>query len=324
MVRRLLQAGHHCAVFDTRAEAVEELARAGAQPCHSLEALVAALTPPRAIWLMLPAAVVDRVLDQVAKLLQRDDTVIDGGNSNYRAALRHAHDLSVRGIHFVDVGTSGGLWGLEEGYCLMIGGEPEPVARLTPIFQVLAPAGVTPAAAGADPSTASQGFLHCGPAGAGHFVKMVHNGIEYSMMAGLAEGLNLLVHANRGQAGRAQDAETAPLDEPEAYAYDFNLPAITELWRRGSVIRSWLLDLTADALREDPELKQFAGRVSDSGEGRWTLKAAVDLSVPMPQLASALFGRFASQDEVLYANKLLSAMRREFGGHEEKPHSASK
>jgi 6-phosphogluconate dehydrogenase len=325
MVRRLLGAGHRCAVFDTRADAVKELAHAGAEPCDSLEALVRTLQPPRAVWLMLPAAIVGPVLEQLSKLLAVDDSIIDGGNSNYRAALRHARALSTRGIHFIDVGTSGGVWGLDEGYCLMIGGEPEPVARLSPIFQALAPSSETTAqAAGADLGTSSQGFLHCGSTGAGHFVKMVHNGIEYSMMAGLAEGLNLLAHANRGRAGRALDAETAPLEEPEAYAYDFNLPAITELWRRGSVVRSWLLDLTADALRADPELKQFAGRVSDSGEGRWTLKAAIDLSIPMPQLSSALFERFASQDEDLYANKLLSAMRREFGGHQEKTHPASK
>jgi len=325
MVRRLLHAGHTCAVFDTRADAMKELAQAGATPCDSLQALVQALAPPRALWLMLPAAVVDEVIGRLVQLLSPEDTVIDGGNSHYRAALRHARELTPRGIHFIDVGTSGGVWGLEEGYCLMIGGEPAPVKRLTPIFQALAPVSdATSQTPAVDLGTAAQGFLHCGPVGAGHFVKMVHNGIEYSMMASLAEGLNLLSHANRGRAQRTADAETAPLAEPEAYAYDFDLPAITELWRRGSVIRSWLLDLTADALRADPELDQFAGRVADSGEGRWTLQAAIDLSIPMPQLSSALFDRFASQDEQLYANKLLSAMRREFGGHEEKAAPASK
>jgi 6-phosphogluconate dehydrogenase len=323
MARRLLRAGHACVVFDARRKAVEELAQAGAEACDSLQALVRALIPPRTVWLMLPAVAVDAVIDELMSLLAGDDSIVDGGNSHYRDALRHARDLSARGIHFIDVGTSGGVWGLQEGYCLMIGGERAPVAKLTPIFQALAPADAAATkSTAAQTGTASQGFLHCGPVGAGHFVKMVHNGIEYSMMAGLAEGLNLLVHANRGRAMRASDAETAPLTEPEAYAYDLDLPAITELWRHGSVVRSWLLDLTAGALRSDPDLERFTGRVSDSGEGRWTLQAAIDLGIPMPQLAAALFERFASQNEQDFANKVLSAMRLEFGGHEEKTASA--
>ena len=319
MTRRLLRHGHHCVAYDAAPAASATLAQEGAIAAMSLADLVSKLDAPRAIWLMIPAALVEQTLTQLVPLLTRDDIVIDGGNSDYHDAIRRHRLLRERDLHFVDVGTSGGVWGLERGYCLMIGGERESVGRLSPIFEALVPTpsetvqvtGVT-----ADPST--RGYLHCGPAGAGHFVKMIHNGIEYALMAAYAEGFNLLAHANRGREARARDAETAPLEHPEGYQYDFNVPAIAELWRHGSVVRSWMLDLTADALREDPTLERYAGRVSDSGEGRWTLKAAIDLGVPMPTLASALFGRFTSRDEDRYANQLLSAMREQFGGHQEK------
>jgi 6-phosphogluconate dehydrogenase len=318
MVRRLLRHGHSCVAYDATPAAVQAVAAEGAIGSASLEDFVGKLTTPRAIWLMVPAAIVADVLHRLLPLLSPDDVVIDGGNSDYRDAIRRNRELGERGMHFVDVGTSGGVWGLERGYCLMIGGDTSAVTRLSPIFEALVP---TPpetehvSGATADPWT--RGYLHCGPAGAGHFVKMIHNGIEYSLMAAYAEGFNLLAHAGRGNERRSADAETAPLAEPDAYRYNFDTAAIAEVWRHGSVVRSWMLDLTADALREDPKLERFAGHVSDSGEGRWTLKAAIDLGVPMPTLASALFGRFSSRDEDTYANQLLSAMREQFGGHAE-------
>ncbi len=321
MVRRLLKAGHTCVVHDTRAESVDSLAQDGARGAHSLEELVRQMPAPRAVWLMLPAAVVDGTLEKLAALLQPGDTIIEGGNSHYRDDLRRAAELKGRGIHYVDAGVSGGVWGQARGYCLMIGGEVEAVRRLEPVFAALAP-GVeaearTPGREG-PPSPAEQGWLHCGPNGAGHFVKMVHNGIEYALMAAYAEGLNVLHHANVGKSPPTADAETAPLREPEAYQYDFDLAEVTELWRRGSVIGSWLLDLSAQALHKSPGLSDFSGRVSDSGEGRWTQQAAIDEGVPTPVLASALYSRFTSQGEAEFSNKLLSAMRFAFGGHLEK------
>jgi 6-phosphogluconate dehydrogenase len=310
MTRRLLRAGHECVAYDALPAAAETLAREGARAASTLEQFVAALQPARAIWLMIPAATVGAMIERLAPLLTRGDVIVDGGNSEYRHAIARAQALSSRGIAFLDVGTSGGVWGLENGYCLMIGGDAAAAAHLQSIFAALAPA--TPADSG------SKGYLHCGPSGAGHFVKMIHNGIEYALMAAYAEGFNLLAHANGGTEHRPHDAETTPLEDPAAYRYDFDIPAIAELWRHGSVIRSWLLDLTARALEQDPQLDRFAGRVSDSGEGRWTLKAALDLSVPAPTLASALFQRFSSRDEDAYANRLLSAMREQFGGHTEK------
>ena len=317
MVRRLMRHGHACVAYDASPAAVQALAQEGATPAHSLEELVGKLTTPRAIWLMVPAAIVENVLQQLLPLLAPDDVVIDGGNSDYRDAIRRSRTLSERRVHFVDVGTSGGVWGLERGYCLMIGGDTNAVGRLSPIFEALVPTNATPPQDSSG-GTATHGHLHCGPAGAGHFVKMVHNGIEYALMAAYAEGFNLLAHAGRGNERRAADAETAPLAEPDAYRYQFDVAAIAEVWRHGSVVRSWMLDLTADALRDDAGLERFAGRVADSGEGRWTLKAAIDLGVPMPTLASALFGRFTSRDEDTYANQLLSAMREQFGGHAER------
>ena len=318
MVRRLLRAGHSCVVYDVRPDAVAALVREGAQGATSLKQMVTQLTAPRIVWLMLPAAVAGATIDEVSKLLGPGDIVVDGGNSNYRDAIARAKELSARGLHFVDVGTSGGLFGLNEGYCLMIGGEQAPVASLQPILAALASAGAAAPGEIATVSAAEHGYLHCGPAGAGHFVKMVHNGIEYALMAAYAEGFNLLAHADRGLAGRAADSETAPLAEPEAYRFSLDVPAIAELWRHGSVVRSWLLDLSTQALRDDPNLAAYSGRVSDSGEGRWTLNAAVDLGVPMPTLAAALFARFESQGGNLFADKLLSAMRHGFGGHVEK------
>lgn len=324
MAQRLIGAGHECVVYDLHPAAVQALGREGAIGATSLPDLVGRLRTPRAVWVMVPAAVVDATLDELAPLLAPDDVVIDGGNSYYRDDLRRAAALRERGIHYVDVGTSGGVWGRELGYCLMIGGEEGPVHRLAPIFAALAP-GVeaAPRAPGREQAsdgtedTAEQGYLHCGPAGAGHFVKMVHNGIEYGLMAAYAEGFNILKHADAGSQARQADAETAPLTNPEYYQYDLDLPAIAELWRRGSVIRSWLLDLTADALRHSRDLSGYAGRVSDSGEGRWTLDAAIDEAVPAPVLGAALFGRFSSRGEAEFADKLLSAMRHEFGGHQE-------
>ena len=321
MVRRLTRGGHQCVVFDVHAEAVRALVHPGADGVASLEDLAARLTRPRVIWLMVPAAAVDQELKDLAPLLEAGDIVIDGGNSFYRDDIRRGTELKPRGIHYVDVGTSGGVAGFERGYCLMIGGEPGTVQRLAPIFATLAPgtgeATPTPGR-GARAGTAEQGYLHCGPQGAGHFVKMVHNGIEYGLMAAYAEGLNILRNADAGTRKRDADAETAPMRSPEDYAYTLDLPEIAEVWRRGSVIGSWLLDLTAAALLDDPELKGFAGRVSDSGEGRWTLAAAIDEGIPAPVLSAALFGRFASRGEADYADRVLSAMRKQFGGHDEK------
>lgn len=316
MALRLLRHGHECVAFDARPGAADALVAAGAIAAGSLADLVSRLNAPRAIWLMVPAAVVESVIVELEGLLQPGDVLIDGGNSDYRDAIRHAQRLQARQIDFIDVGTSGGVWGLEAGYCLMIGGAADVVARLDPVFAALAPGSAE--GASSVQSTAQRGYLHCGAAGAGHFVKMIHNGIEYGLMAAYAEGFNLLSHAGLGLVPRPADAETAPLATPGLYQYNFDIPAIAELWRHGSVVRSWLLDLTAQALHADPALQSFAGRVTDSGEGRWTLQAAIDLGVPMPTLSAALFSRFGSRDEDQYANKLLSAMRQQFGGHVEK------
>jgi 6-phosphogluconate dehydrogenase len=320
MVRRLMKAGHSCVVNDLHADAVQALAAEGATGSTSLADFVSKLSQPRAIWLMLPAAIVDGMLEKLVPLLQPGDTVIDGGNSYYVDDLRRAATLREKGLEYVDVGTSGGVYGLERGYCLMIGGPEAVVQRLDPIFATLAPGfEAAPRTPGRDGSgTAERGYLHCGPNGAGHFVKMIHNGIEYGIMAAYAEGMNILGHANAGMAGRAADAETTPLRNPDHYRYDLNLADISELWRRGSVISSWLLDLTALSLLQDPNLANFEGRVSDSGEGRWTLMAAIDESVPAPVLSSALYARFSSRGEDDFADKLLSAMRYQFGGHHEK------
>jgi 6-phosphogluconate dehydrogenase len=321
MVRRLIRGGHRAVVYDLSPAAVDALRREGAAGSASLEDFVAGLDTPRAICLMLPAAIVDRTIDALAGLLEAGDIVIDGGNSHYHDDIARAARLGARGLHYVDMGTSGGVWGLERGYCLMIGGEADVVARLDPIFKTLSPGpGSIPRTPGRESlgGTAEHGYLHCGPAGAGHFVKMVHNGIEYGLMAAYAEGLNILKHANAGARDREADAETTPLRQPEHYQYDFNLADIAELWRRGSVVSSWLLDLTAEGLAVDPALDRFGGRVSDSGEGRWTLQAANDEGVPAHVLAAALFERFASRDLDLFQNKVLSAMRWGFGGHEEK------
>lgn len=321
MVRRLMDKGHQCVVHDSRAQAVDELRSHGASGTASLQELVDALDGPRAIWLMVPAAVVDGVLQSLLPLLSPGDTIIDGGNSYYRDDIRRAEQLQPQGIHYVDAGTSGGVFGYERGYCLMIGGEPETVQRLAPIFAALAPgvAAVAPSPGRAGRTgTAEQGYLHCGLHGAGHFVKMVHNGIEYGMMAAYAEGFNILRHANVGKQSRQDDAETTPLREPQFYQYDFDLPGIAEVWRRGSVISSWLLDLTAMALDEDPVLDRYAGNVSDSGEGRWTVMAAIDMAVPAPVLSTALYERFSSRHMGDFAGKVLSAMRQQFGGHVER------
>jgi 6-phosphogluconate dehydrogenase len=321
MTRRLMRGGHEVVAFDVSADAVRGIAREGATGATSLDDFVAKLATPRVVWLMVPAAVVDATLEDVAPRLARGDVVIDGGNSFYRDDVERAKRLAPRGLHYVDCGTSGGVFGLERGYCLMIGGEPEIVKRLDPIFATLAPGvGDTPRTPGREKrgGTAEQGYLHCGPSGAGHFVKMVHNGIEYGLMASYAEGLNILRHANVGRQQRTVDAETTPLREPEYYQYELNLADIAEVWRRGSVIASWLLDLTAEALAGDPNLERFTGRVSDSGEGRWTLDAAIDESVPAHVLAAALFERFSSRGEAEFQDRVLSAMRFEFGGHVEK------
>ncbi len=321
MVQRLMKDGHECVVFDMNTSAIQNLASQGANGTNSLKDFVSRLNKPRAIWLMLPAAIVDQELAQLTPLLETGDIVIDGGNSFYRDDIRRGAELNQRGIHYVDVGTSGGIAGLERGYCLMIGGEKDIVNHLNPIFASLAPgveaASRTPGRAKSK-STAEQGFLYCGPQGAGHFVKMIHNGIEYGIMAAYAEGLNILYNANIGKQTNASDAETTPLRDPEFYKYELDLAEIAEVWRRGSVIGSWLLDLTAAALLEDPGLKNFEGRVSDSGEGRWTIAAAIDEAVPVPAISAALYGRFASRGEADYADRLLSAMRKQFGGHEEK------
>jgi len=321
MVRRLLNRGHRCVVFDRESKAVKELAQVKAVGASSLADLVKKLEKPRAVWMMVPAAVVDNTIAELLPHLEAGDILIDGGNSYYVDDIRRAKELAARRIHYVDVGTSGGVWGLERGYCMMIGGEREAVKHLDPIFAELAPgAGEIPSTPGREKSvgTAEQGYLHCGPNGAGHFVKMVHNGIEYGIMASYAEGIGILRAANVGKKSHAIDAETTPLRDPEHYQYDFNLGDIAEVWRRGSVIASWLLDLTAAALIKDPDLSRFAGRVSDSGEGRWTIKAAIDEAVPAHVLTAALHERFSSRGESEFADKLLSAMRFEFGGHVEK------
>jgi 6-phosphogluconate dehydrogenase len=322
MVRRLLKSGHACVVYDRQATAVDALKEAGGEGAASLEALVAKLAMPRTIWMMVPAAAVDAEIDKLVPHLAPGDTIVDGGNSHYRDDMRRAKALGASGHHYVDVGTSGGIAGGDRGYCLMIGGEPAVVARLAPIFAALAPgfdAAARTAGRSGAPSTAEQGFLHCGPSGAGHFVKMVHNGIEYGVMAAYAEGLNILKNADMGQREHADDAETTPLRDPDAYRYDMHLPDITEVWRRGSVIGSWLLDLTAGALVQDPQLASHSGRVSDSGEGRWAIAAAIDEGVPTPVLSAALYERFTSRGDGDFGNKVLSAMRLAFGGHHEKP-----
>ena len=322
MVRRLLTGGHQCVVFDRSPKAVQELVEEKAVGSSSLGDFVKKLTKPRAVWLMVPAAVVDHAIADLLPNLERDDILIDGGNSYYIDDIRRAKELAQKGIHYVDVGTSGGVWGLERGYCMMIGGENSVVKHLDPIFARLAPGmgNEIPRTPGREKvgGTAEQGYLHCGPNGAGHFVKMVHNGIEYGIMAAYAEGLGVLQSANVGKQKHEVDAETTPLRDPEHYQYDLNLPDIAEVWRRGSVIASWLLDLTAAALIQDPALKKFEGRVSDSGEGRWTIKAAIDEAVPAHILSAALYERFSSRGEADFADKLLSAMRYEFGGHLEK------
>ncbi|MFZ0580199.1 MAG: decarboxylating 6-phosphogluconate dehydrogenase [Candidatus Acidiferrales bacterium] len=321
MVRRLMKAGHECVVFDMSQASVQALAKEGATGGSSLDDFVAKLKQPRAIWLMVPAAVVDSTLAQLAPKLQKDDILIDGGNSYYIDDIRRAKELTQKGLHYVDVGTSGGVWGLERGYCMMIGGEQATVKRLDPIFKALAPGrGDIARTPGREKmgGTSEEGYLHCGPSGAGHFVKMVHNGIEYGVMAAYAEGLNILHHANVGKNKQTDDAETTPLRNPEHYLYDLNLPDVAEVWRRGSVIASWLLDLTALALVKSPTLADFSGRVSDSGEGRWTIQAAIEEGTPAPVLTEALYERFMSRHESDFADKLLSAMRFEFGGHHEK------
>jgi 6-phosphogluconate dehydrogenase len=323
----MMRAGHSCVVYDVNPSAVEVMAQEGAVGGASLADFVMKLSRPRAIWMMLPAAIVDQTIASLRPLLERDDILIDGGNSFFQDDLKRASDLATDGIHYLDVGVSGGIWGLERGYCLMIGGEAATVQHLAPLFEALAPgiaaAEVTPGSRacpdeGGSSSTAEHGYLHCGPHGAGHFVKMVHNGIEYGLMEAFAEGFNILHNANIGKRTHEHDAETAPIRNPEVYQYDFDLAAIAELWRRGSVVSSWLLDLTARALRDNPSLSNFTGHVSDSGEGRWTLDAAIDEAVPAPVLSAALFARFSSRGESEMADRLLSAMRYEFGGHRER------
>jgi len=321
MVRRLIRGGHDCVVFDVFPKSVEGLAAEKATPSSSLEDLVKKMAKPRAVWLMVPAAVVDQTIASILPSLEAGDILIDGGNSYYIDDIRRAKELAPKGIHYVDVGTSGGVWGLERGYCMMIGGEEAVVKHLDPIFSTLAPGmGDVPRTPGREKigGTAEQGYLHCGPNGAGHFVKMVHNGIEYGLMAAYAEGLNILKNADVGKQQHEVDAETTPLRDPEHYQYELNLRDVTEVWRRGSVISSWLLDLTASAMVDDPSLSKFAGRVSDSGEGRWTIKAAIDEGVPVPVLASSLFERFSSRGNADFQDKVLSAMRFGFGGHLEK------
>jgi len=321
MVRRLTKGGHECVVFDVQAKSVEALAKEGAKPSKSLEDMVQQLAKPRKLWLMLPVAFVDSTLDNLIPLLDKDDVIIDGGNSYYHDDIRRSKALKEKSLHYMDVGVSGGIWGAERGYCLMIGGDKTAYDRLEPIFSCLAPGvGTTPRTPGCkgEVSAAENGYLHCGESGAGHFVKMVHNGIEYGLMAAFAEGLNILRHANAGKTQRDNDAETTPLRNPEHYQYDLDLAKITEVWRRGSVIGSWLLDLTASALHESPDLSEYAGRVSDSGEGRWTMIAAIDEGVPAPILNSALTSRFSSRGDEEFGNKMLSALRHQFGGHVEK------
>jgi 6-phosphogluconate dehydrogenase len=322
MVRRLMRKGHACVVYDVNAAAIPPLEQDGASGARSIDEFVAKLSPPRAIWMMVPAAVVDQTIDQFMPHLQPGDILIDGGNSHFADDIRRGAALRSRGLHYVDVGTSGGVWGLERGFCQMIGGDPATVVHLDSIFAALAPgktaASPTPGRDRTPAGTAEEGYLHCGPNGAGHFVKMIHNGIEYGLMAAYAEGLNVLKHANVGGQAHEQDAETAPIRHPEQYKYEFDIAAITELWRRGSVVSSWLLDLTAAAFAADPGLRQFSGRVSDSGEGRWTIAAAVDEGVPAPVLSAALYERFSSRGRAEFASQVLSAMRWQFGGHSEK------
>ncbi|MBK9740126.1 MAG: decarboxylating 6-phosphogluconate dehydrogenase [Actinobacteria bacterium] len=324
LVRRAMADGHHAVVYDPQASAVDALTADGATGSTTLEALVAALPTPRAVWVMVPAgAITESVVAELTALLEPGDCLIDGGNSYYRDDIRRGEAAASKGIDYLDVGTSGGVWGLDRGYCLMIGGPDRAVDRLSPLWDTIAPGfAAAPRTEGreGDPSPAERGWLHCGPGGAGHFVKMVHNGIEYGVMAAYAEGLNVLKHANAGKVARDTDAETAPLSDPQFYQYDLDLPAITEVWRRGSVVGSWLLDLTALAMNRSPDLAEFSGRVSDSGEGRWTSIAAIEEGVPTPVLTASLFERFDSQGTGLFAEKILSAMRKEFGGHDEKAH----
>ncbi len=322
MVRRLLRAGHECVVFDRNADAVAAMEKDGAIGSRDLDEFVARLTMPRAAWIMVPAAVVDQTIDSLAERMEAGDIIIDGGNSYYKDDIARGRRLQPRGIHYVDVGTSGGVFGLERGYCLMIGGETGTVEHLDPVFQSLAPGmGDIDRTAGRtdDPAPSEQGYLHCGPHGAGHFVKMVHNGIEYALMAAYAEGFNILRHANVGKAEHEVDAETTPLRSPEEFQYDIDVAEVSELWRRGSVVSSWLLDLTANALQADPDLADFSGQVSDSGEGRWTSIAAIESGAPAPLLTTALYNRFTSRGESDFADRILSAMRFQFGGHHEKP-----
>ncbi len=320
LVRRLIRDGHRCVVYDVNASAVASLVAEGATGANDLEDFVAKLERPRNVWLMLPAAITGRILDQLSSLLEPDDVAIDGGNTYYRDDIVRARQLAERKIGYVDCGTSGGIWGLERGYCLMIGGESEVVQRLDPIFRTIAPGSgsAEPTPGRAPGGTAQEGYVHCGPAGAGHFVKMVHNGIEYGMMAAIAEGLSILKHANAGKEEQETDAETTPLTDPGAYQYDINVAEVAEVWRRGSVVSSWLVDLTARALAKSPDLSEFAGHVSDSGEGRWTVLAAVEEGVPAPVITASLFQRFESRGLGEFTARLLSAMRSEFGGHAEK------
>jgi len=326
MVRRLMNAGHECVVFDQNADSIKELEQYGAIGATDLDDFIAKLAPPRAVWMMVPAAVVDSVISDLSARMEADDILIDGGNSFYKDDIARSKTLSALNLHYVDVGTSGGVWGLERGYCLMIGGEKKIVDHLDPIFSTIAPGmGDIDRTAGreGDASQSEQGYLHCGPNGAGHFVKMVHNGIEYGMMAAYAEGLNILKNANTGLKDQDVDAESTPLHNPEDYQYEINVADVAEVWRRGSVVSSWLLDLTAIALQDDSELHDFSGRVSDSGEGRWTSMAAIETATPAPVLTAALFSRFSSRDKADYGDKLLSAMRFQFGGHYEKPSDES-
>lgn len=319
MVRRLMKGGHECVVFDVNSASVDALAGEGAVAATSIQDLVSKLAKPAAVWLMLPAAITDKTLNELSEIMVAGDVIIDGGNSNYQDDVDRAEVLAAKGLDYIDVGTSGGVWGLERGYCLMIGGPNEQVKRLDPIFLALSP-GAGSASSGEGRRTSELGYIHCGPAGAGHFVKMVHNGIEYGMMAAYAEGLNLLKSANAGRESREADAETSPLAEPQYYQFDFDVAEVTEVWRHGSVVSSWLLDLLAQSLEKDHALDAYSGRVSDSGEGRWMLKAGIDTGVPLPVLSSALFQRFSSQGNEVYSNKVLSALRAAFGGHAEKKH----